>query len=336
MATTPTAISDLWVPAVWTSAGTEARAKRPSLFNSGAVVRSPAFDALASDAGLTVNVPFFKDITDQADEIQAENTAANVTISGGGIQIGVPLNRQTANSFTGLAAFLTGDDPAQSVIDQLADRSLKQGQTSLVFMLRGLFGTALNACRLNISQETTVGLSSANYLDGDDVIDGATLLGENADLLKKGFLFLHSVVAGELRKQDSNAFVQHSKDGVIVLETYRGIPVFTSDSLSRAGTTSGTVYETYLIAPGSIAYGEKPQSNKIGDVASLVVDGNASLNNETIYDRARKLIHVAGTKWTGTPAGQSPTNAELATSGNWALAFTEAKRCGIVQILSNK
>lgn len=332
----PTSISDLWVPAVWTKAGEEARAKRPSLFTSGAVVRSEEFDMLATQAGLTVNVPFFKDITGQSDEVQAENTDANVTTAGGGIQIGVPLNRQTANSFTGLGAYLTGDDPLQSVINQIADRQLMQSQTSLVFILRGLFGTALNACRLNISQETTVGLSSANYLDGDDVIDGATLLGENAQLLTRGFLFMHSVVAGELRKQDSNSFVQHSVDGVIVLQTYKGIPVFISDSLSRAGTTSGTVYETYLIAPGSIAYGEKPQSNTIGDPSSLIVDGDAAKNNQNIYDRLRKLIHVAGTKWTGTPAGQSPTNAELATAGNWALAFTEAKRCGIVQILSNK
>ena len=47
------------------------------------------------------------------------------------------------------------------------------------------------------------------------------------------------------------------------------------------------------------------------------------------------MIHVNGTKWVGTPAGQSAANAELATNTNWNLVFQTADRCGIVQIKTN-
>ena len=31
-------------------------------------------------------------------------------------------------------------------------------------------------------------------------------------------------------------------------------------------------------------------------------------------------MHPRGVRWIGTPAGQTPSNTELATSTNWALA----------------
>jgi hypothetical protein len=61
----------------------------------------------------------------------------------------------------------------------------------------------------------------------------------------------------------------------------------------------------------------------------------ATLSEDQIYDRTRSMIHVNGTKWVGTPAGQSATNAELATNTNWNLVFQTADRCGIVQIKTN-
>ena len=108
-----------------------------------------------------------------------------------------------------------------------------------------------------------------------------------------------------------------------------------SSALSRAGTTSGTVYETYIMSPGSIAYGEKAQSNRIGDTASLIMFGDASKNQQALYDYTRFAIHPNGAKWVGTPSGESPTNAELATAANWNLGFQTASRCGFAQILSN-
>src|SRR5436190_8597973 len=102
--------------------------------------------------------------------------------------------------------------------------------------------------------------------------------------------------------------------------------MFESESLVRAGTTNGFVYDNYLMARGIIARGEKPQiggevNNPRLDVSSLNLVVDADKNNETIFDRTRFLMHVNGMKWIGTPAGQSATNAELQTIANWQLQF---------------
>jgi len=335
------AISDLWVPAVWTAGIREAMLKRASLLTSRAVITSPTLAAFLAGPGQTINIPHWKDLTDQANAIQAENSATSTQVIGGNKQVAVALNRRTGNGIEALAAMHTGNT-AESALENLfgaiADRQAKQAQTSLVYALRGFCTTAAAAIVNNIAHEDTDDtVDSANYIDGDTIIDAAALLGENSDVLEGGVIMLHPVIEAALRKQDSNAFVQASIDGGILLPTYRGMQIVRSSALTRAGTGSPatTVYETYIMSPGSIAYAAKPQSNRIGDTAALLMEGDASKNNQSLYDYTRFGVHPNGAKWVGTPSGESPTNAELATAGNWNLAFQTASRCGFAQILTN-
>ena len=335
------AISDLWVPAVWTAGIREQLAKKASLLTSRAVVTSPTLAAFVAGPGQTINIPHWKDLTDQADAIQAENSATSTQVIGGNKQVAVALNRRTGNGIEALAAMHTGntaESALENLFGALAMRQAKQAQTALVFALRGFCTTAASAIVLDIAEEDTDDtVDSTNYLDGDSIIDAAALLGENSDVLEGGIIMLHPVVEAALRKQDSNAFVQASVDGGILLPTYRGMQIVRSSALTRAGTGSPatTVYETYIMSPGSIAYAAKPQSNRIGDTAALIMEGDGSKNQQALYDYTRFAIHANGMKWTGTPSGESPTNAELATSTNWALAFQSAARCGFAQIISN-
>jgi hypothetical protein len=54
-----------------------------------------------------------------------------------------------------------------------------------------------------------------------------------------------------------------------------------------------------------------------------------------IYDRSRFIIHPNGMRWTGVPAGQSASNSEFATAGNWALDYETSDRVGITCLRSN-
>jgi len=335
------AISDLWVPAIWTPAIFERTLKLPSIFNSRVVVRSPKLAELASGAGQTFNIPHWKDFSDQADAIQAQDTATTVTVMGSGKQIGVALNREWGNGIEALAAQHTGTTAEEALInvyDAIGVRRLKSYQRALIYSLRGFCTTAAAAIVNNIAHEDTDDtVDSANYIEGDVIIDAAKLLGEAKTELNGGVILMHSTVEGNLRKQDSNAFVQASVDGGLLLPTYRGMQIVRSSALTRAGTGSPAtvVYETYIMSPGSIAYAAKPQSNRIGDTAALIMEGDGSKNQQALYDYTRFAVHANGMKWTGTPSGESPTNAELATAGNWALAFQSAARCGFAQILTN-
>src|SRR5690242_2939258 len=137
----PTSIADLWVPQIWIKFTREKAATFPVIFNSGIIVRSPEMDALASGGGYTVNVPMFHDISDQADEVQVEDTApVNDNKITAGVQVAAMLNRVTKNSGTALAAAVTGSDPVAEMSGQIGFRRSKQRNTTLLALLRGAFG----------------------------------------------------------------------------------------------------------------------------------------------------------------------------------------------------
>ena len=332
-----TQIADLWVPEIWIPGISEKANKMPGLLNSPAVVKSPQFDDYASGPGETINLPNFKDITDTADGIQVEDTAPTPSKLTSGKQVAPMLNRVSSFSATALSASVSGSDPVGEILMGIAGARLKQRQTSLVYILRGAFATALAAIDNSIHNEEGTAAIAANLIDVDALIDTMSLLGELADHSAIGAIWVHPIIRTALLKQDENSFERTSENGRLVLETYKGIALYVSSSLSRAGTTDGTVYETYLMGRNVIARGEKPQTTAQDqiDAASLLIDLDKGKNNMTIYDRTRSIVHPAGMRWTGTPAGQSPTNAELATAGNWALAFSSADRVGIARITTN-
>lgn len=73
------------------------------------------------------------------------------------------------------------------------------------------------------------------------------------------------------------------------------------------------VYEVYFFANGAIAYNENPE------FSTLKTDEDILADESVIASRRVFTMHPRGVKWVGTAAGATPTNAELATSSNWAL-----------------
>lgn len=348
----PVLISDLWIPAEWVNALHERQATFPSLFNSGVAARGELFDGFAAGPGNTVNIPFFKDITDQADEVQVENTAP-ATDNGqpSGLMVATQLNRVSKNSSGAMAAQMSGSNPTAAIVSAIAERRLKQRQTTLISILRGAFGTgaqALNAAApLSANRlggvtaepfsETGVGAPAGDFMSPTLFVNSCTLLGELADGLKQGCFLVHPNIRAALQILDSLNFktLQKPSDLPFDLETYRDVPMFVSNNLVRAGGVNGFVYDSYIISKGTVAYGEKPQQGDTIDVASLAYFQDKANNNEIIYDRTRSILHLDGMKWVGTPAGQSPSNAELGTVGNWNLVYQTASRVGAVAMRTN-
>lgn len=342
-------ISDLWTPDIWIPGVREKMATFPSLLNSGIVAKASEAQKIATEGGVTANLPFFKDITDQADVIQVENTAATVLGITSGKQIVPILNRETPNSYTALSAQVSGSDPAGELMAQIAERKLKQRNATLFNLLRGAFRSAgaadasapLSSVRLDSFDESGLDATSNQTFSPDLFIQACALMGELSDGLENGGLAVHPAVYASLQIADKESFKSGVESGLpFKITTYRGIPIFKSSLLYRAGTTDGYVYDSYIFAPGVVAWGEKPQvggaiNDPVLDVASLNIVVDAGKNNYTIYDRTRSVLHLNGMKWTGTPAGQSATNAELATYSNWDFVLSSQPRAGIVCIRTN-
>lgn len=340
----PTLIADLWNPEIWVKDTRERQATFPSIFTSGIIAQNQQIKEIATGAGDSATIPFFKDITDQDDEIQVEDTGPTVDnkVPGSTMKCAI-LNRVTKSSTTALAAQVSGGDPVSEIINALVARRLKQRQKAVLATLRGAFGSlgaadanagALKALRVDKFDESGLDASPEQLMSVDLFIDSKALMGELADELRMGGMFVHPNVLAALEKADVTAFKEKSM-GSYTIKTYREIPVYVSESLARAGGTNGYVYDTYLLANGVIGFGEKDQAGDVLDVASLQLFVDRDKNSEIIYDRTRFVAHMNGIRWTGTPAGSSATNAELQTVGNWALAFTTANRCGAVCIRTN-
>lgn len=349
----PTLVSNLFTPERWAAATVQAQATFASIFTSGVVRRLPEFDALASGGGVNATVPVFADITDQSDEIQVENagpTTDNLITASG--MVGVFCSRQTKNSFTATAAGISGvgraEDLATVVLEQVIQRRLKQRQTTMLHMLRGAFGTSpgaalgnaapLASMRITAADESGNDATSGQTFSGDLFISAKAMLGELADAIQFGAFFCHPAIRAALEKADKDSF----KSGVVSglpygITTYRGVPIFTSSLLARAGTTNGLVYDSYLVWPGRFGYGERPQVLDEVAVAALQSVPDFDLNVLKVIDRTRFLLHLNGMKWVGTPVNPNggPANVELAAFTNWQLALSSANRVGAVCIVTN-
>ena len=92
----------------------------PSVLNSGILVQTDEMNQLASGAGATVNVPFYKDSTDDDDEPQVEDTESTIGKMASGKQVSPVLNRVKAYSASALSAAVSGSDPVSEILSQLA------------------------------------------------------------------------------------------------------------------------------------------------------------------------------------------------------------------------
>jgi len=344
MATTTWA--SLWVPDVWIQAADEAARILPAFVTSGAITRSPAFDDIATGGGKTVNLPFFRDITDQMDTVQVETAAPTTNSITAGKNIAALLEREIGWDVTAFAAGLSGSDPVAAITRQLGLRRQKQTQTVALAISRGLLGSAgafgggsavFKANLIDIFIEDGAAAVAANKITAASINAAIALLGELSGPLMGGALLIHPAIQAALKTIDSAGFsYQKVSDADFFLELYQGIPVYLSSLLVRAGTTSGSVYESYFFGPGVFGWGEKPQVADDVGVASLQLYKQPDINCWKLYDRRRYFLHVNGTAFTATPANTfSPTNAELQTAGSWTMVYQSADRIPIACLRSN-
>jgi hypothetical protein len=148
-------------------------------------------------------------------------------------------------------------------------------------------------------------------------------MGEYTDEIQ--FAVMHSLTHADLEKQNLIATEQDSDGGMF--QTYMGRRVIVDDTL----TPETGVYYTVFATASALAFADNTP-------ARLVLESDRGIANgfDSLSTRRRYVIHPKSFSWNGTPAGHSPTNAELATAGSWVSAYAGAegedvaKRSGFV------
>ena len=314
-----TKIADVIVPEIFTPYVIEKTAEKSRILTSGIAIANPKLNELVTAGGTTMQMPYWKDLTG-ADEVLSDQTPLTPGKIGADKDVACLLLRGRAWGANELAGALAGDDPMAAIADRVSDYWARREQAILVSVLTGVFASA--------SMANHIADKSTQTISGNMVLDAKQLLGDSADQLQA--IMMHSAVYTELQKQNLIQYTTTS-DGKITIPTYLTYQVIVDDGMPvqtvGEGASAYKVYTTYLFAKGSIGRGE-------GTPVSLTpteTDRDSLAGEDFLINRRALVMHPMGVKWIGTPAGVTPSNAELATGTNWQRVY-EDKNLGLVAI----
>lgn len=325
-----TKLSDLIIPEVWLPYMQQRTTEKSRLIQSGIVDNDAEFNGRASGEGATVNMPFFNDLTGD-DEILSESVPLTPRNIGSGKDIAVLCRRGNAWGTSVLSRYKSGADPAGAIADLVADYWVRKRQAMLLATLKGVFASTTMAAEhvRNVSIAAGNSATSANLISSDAALDALKLLGDEIDAITG--MAVHSDIYYELLKQEAIEFLAPSETNVVPLRTYKGKTIIVDDTLPKeAGGTNGFVYSTYLFGPGAIAFGE----GEMQDLDAVETDRDSLQGDDYLINRNQVIMHPRGVKWIGTPAADSPTNAELGTGANWSRVYA-AKNVRLLCLKTN-
>ena len=282
-------------------------------------------------------MPFWKDLT-ATRQLLSDSASLTVNKITSDQDIARLHNDAQVWSVNHLAKVISGDDPMQAIVNLVAEYWARTDEGLIVSCLKGMFAAgSMSGNLLAIHSESVAAQTSATRLNGATFVDACAKLGDRADRLTA--VAMHSATEAALRKLDLIDFIPDS-EGKAMLRSFQGRRVVVDDSLpSRAGTTDGTVYTTYLFGQGAFAKGSATlDSNPLeGGFGTEGVElARVPLDSDTVLiNRRRYILHPRGVKFTSASvAGDSPTNAELETAANWTRVW-ENKNVRIVAVTHN-
>lgn len=333
-----TRLSDVIVPEVFAAYMTKDTTEKTEIFRSGILRPDSELSAKLAGGGITFNVPFWRDLDNTESGIGSDDPA--VLSTPGKITASKDIARRQVRtrsfSTADLAGVLAGDDPMARIRDRVNAYWDRQFQYILVNTLTGVFAdnVANDASDMvvDVGTDATGTPASTELISAESVIDACYTMGDNAEGLK--VIVMHSTIMKRLAKQDLIDFIPDS-EGKVAVPTYLGKRVVVDDGCRTVAGTNRVKYWTYLVGEGALGWGENGHGLMPVEVERKPDQGNGT-GVEILYTRRQFAMHPYGIKFAGASvAGQFPTNAELATAGNWDRVYAERKQIPIAALVTN-
>lgn len=328
-----TKIADVIVPELFNRYVINRTMELSEFFRSGIVVNSPEFDALASEAARTHNMPFFEDLQGES-EPTLEDVKMTAKKIGSNKDVSTTILRQNMWAATNLSAALAGADPMKAIGDLVAGYWARDMQKELIAILSGVFGTTAAGEGGTPAAETRMAdhildLSAATKAEGKLIsasafIDACQLLGDAQAQLSG--VAMHSATKSYLKKLNLIETERDSTD--VEFDVYQGRRVTVDDGCP---VDKDGVYTTYLFGNGAIAYGN---GSPVGHVATEVDrDKQTGGGVDYLINRKAFILHPRGIAYTGAVREhvETPLRTELAMAENWKPVY-EPKQLRIVAI----
>ena len=332
-----TRLSDVIVPQVFDAYMRKRTAENWRPVQSGILRKDANMVRFLQGGGKIENVPFWNDLADDeanvgTDDPSEESVPAKLT---SGKDIAVRHNRNHAWSSARLAGIHAGDDPMKAIADFVDDWWQRQYNSYLVQTLSGVF--ADNAANDAGDMRSVIGTdaggspTSAELISAEAILDTAQTMGDSADTLQ--VLMMHSVPFRRLQKLNLIDFIPDSR-GEVKIPTYLGYEVIVSDTCPAVAGSNRTLYSTYLVGRGAVAWAEVPPPMPV-EIERKPAKGRGQGVDE-LYVRRQFVLHPYGIKWTSAEmTDDSPSNAELAKAANWDRVYAERKQVRLSELVTN-
>jgi hypothetical protein len=338
-----TQLADVIVPQIFTPYAQQITEEKSRLIQSGALVRDGLLDEKLAGGGLTFNIPSWKDLANDADNVSTdEEQAVNDSTpkkTGTGKEIAVRLSRNQSWAEADLTSALTGEDPAGSVAARVGYYWTRRLQAAFVAAVTGVFNNNAaaspggGAVQNDMTNDIKAGGYSAGVTDFSAAafLDAILTIGDSLDDLS--MVMVHSIVYGRMQKNNLIDFIPDA-EGRVQIPTYQGKQVIVDDHMPN----SAGVFDTWIFGPGAF---------RLGVGAPLVPTevfrhpqaGNGG-GQSTLYNRVEWSIHPVGHKYAGSPANGGPSNANstnnLAHVDSWQRVYAERKQIKIARLITRE
>ena len=306
-----TRIADVIQPEVFTPYTIQKTMEKSALIQSGIAENTAEFDALAGGPNTLINMPYWNDLTGDAEVMNDtdETTPGKITASK---DVARKLAFTKSWAANGLAALLSGDDPMGAIADRVADYWTRWYQQILLSILEGVFDSSTMAGKIHdISGQQ----GDAALISGKTFLDAAQKMGDAKDLLVA--VMMNSAVETYLAKNDLIEYLPESEGNAYVRQ-FLGKRVIVDDSMPF--DTQDGIGVAYLFGYGAIAWGNGTHPDIIQ--TEVVRKGLSLAGEDVLVNRRLPLLHPRGVKWTETNvAGTFPTLEELEDGSNWERVY---------------
>ena len=314
-----TTLKDVIVPEIFEPYVARKSLELSALYQSGVIENNSEFDKLAGEAAPIHTMPFFEDLTGDADDVvegvklEAEKIKSNTDVC-------ATIRRAKMWSSTDLAAAMSGADPMKAIANNVGGFWARNMQKELISTLKGVFASEkMKDHILDIS----AGSGKAANISASAFIDGLELLGDAQASL--GIVVMHSATKAYLKKQNLITTERDSTD--VEFEVYQGRRVIVDDGCP----VSSGVYTTYIFGQGAIAFG---LGSPVGFIKTEI-DREKQMGSgvDFLINRRTFILHPRGIKWTNKKREhvETPTRSELEDATNWEPVY-ESKAIRLVAI----
>jgi len=360
-----TQVADVVVPSIFTPYMQLLTETKSRLIQSGALARGEALSALLAGGGLTFNIPSWKDLDDDADNVSTDDVADILQLSESAAvpalptafldaipkktgtlkEIGVRLSRNQAWGDSDLAAALAGSDPMAAVADRVASYWARRLQDIFIATWKGV----AKDNGANDSGDYANVIAGATYVAGttdfsaEAALDALVTMGDSDDAL--GTMMVHSIVYNRMRKNNLIDFIPDSM-GVVNIPTFLGRQVIVDDAMPTGTATvlaNGTAgdagtYETWFFGAGAAMLGVgSPSVPTETQREALAGNGGGA---SVLVSRQEWCLHPRGHAYIGTAPNGGPSNAastnNLNIATSWNRVFTERKQVKFARLVTRE